>query len=152
MTCKEKLREMHPEFTERTLMEMYDITCPSAYGIMSDPVNKDTGRDDCAFFSCQSCWDREVPDASNVGVTDSHSGHPDPVGEPGEPGVKRCDTCDHAVVCKHRDDFIKITKTFENGYDSCCSIDDIGRVTSDYLELTISCKHYKKAEVASDGI
>lgn len=55
MTCREKLREMHPEWTEEDLVRQYRISCPHDHGIMDDP-------EWCIANSslCEGCWDRTV--------------------------------------------------------------------------------------------
>lgn len=129
MTCKEKLQEMHPEWDRSRFKVTVDNSCPSDHGIMSDPES-------CFANGCAKCWDRTVSETETSTPNDT-------VAKTLDTDVK-CDSCVHAAVCAYREDLTKIMKTFDNGYDSCCSIDNIYRNTSEYLKITISCKHYKR--------
>ena len=53
MTCIEKLKELHPEWTTRDIMDRVDRTCPSDHMDIDDPYN-------CyAPSGCRACWERE---------------------------------------------------------------------------------------------
>lgn len=58
MTCREKYREMFPS------EEDVDIHahCPYMLNIMNPP-------DDCATITCDTCWDREIPEEKIDGKT-----------------------------------------------------------------------------------
>lgn len=51
MTCREKLKLEHPERV-RSDMSGGCNGCPSDYGYLEDPK-------EC--YSCEDCWDREIP-------------------------------------------------------------------------------------------
>lgn len=60
MTCIERLRELHPDFTNEDIDNYVFDCCPETDGIADDPewcclnnVNLDV---------CRACWDREVPE------------------------------------------------------------------------------------------
>lgn len=58
MTCLEKYRALYPEEAGRSDENVVCYDCPSSYGIMSDTFV------DCFSVSCESCWNRTVPEAS----------------------------------------------------------------------------------------
>ena len=56
MTCLEKLKQDHPDFTADKISEIVEDECPSDYGIMKDPDNFSLCSD-----HCDECWNREIP-------------------------------------------------------------------------------------------
>lgn len=58
MTCKEKLKQEHPEFVDSDKYAPYECRgCPADYGYLDDPDDKD-----CKPSNCAACWDREIPE------------------------------------------------------------------------------------------
>ena len=58
MTCKEKLKLDHPDWTEMEINYRLHCDCPSAFGYLDDP-------DYCAT-DCAKCWDREIPETDII--------------------------------------------------------------------------------------
>ena len=55
MTCLERLKQLHPDWTEGQILDYTDDCCPESEGIMDDP-------DYCApMDACARCWGREIP-------------------------------------------------------------------------------------------
>lgn len=64
MTCFEKLREIHPEWTDEKIRRFVKEECPDVAQIMNKP-------EWCApFVNCEQCWKREVPGAEPPPVAD----------------------------------------------------------------------------------
>lgn len=69
MTCIEKLRELHPEWSEERVQEHIDNCCPrgslSGY-IMADPEWCGAyGWEKSEPLTCERCWNREVFEDEN---------------------------------------------------------------------------------------
>lgn len=56
MTCVEKFREDHPEWTELELGYHISKECPSEHKYLADQ------RDCCEGVNCFECWHREIPE------------------------------------------------------------------------------------------
>ena len=102
MTALEKLKLTHPE----DINPEYTggaFGCPYQYEELRDMKPPEYCKSYKSDEECAKCWDREIPE-TNLVIGDSkvehpdtdipakkiiyaHIGHPDPVGEPGEPGV-----------------------------------------------------------------
>ena len=54
MTCREKLKQDHPEWTEEKLERETTIHCPSFYGLPNP--------DPCRDVECSECWNLEIPE------------------------------------------------------------------------------------------
>ena len=113
MTFLEKAMEMDRSLSREEIIDDY---CPSSFGFPDEKYARE-----CSY-ECASCWNREIPDASDIedSITPEKIeelkkeeqriiekfneipeeylvtkedlekilvGHPDPVGEPGEPGI-----------------------------------------------------------------
>jgi hypothetical protein len=87
MTCREKLAKEHPDMIDPN--ENGGCRgCPSSYGYLVDPdycVCDESGM--LQYERCDRCWSREIPEKNDTRKSEEIVGHPDPVGEPGEPGV-----------------------------------------------------------------
>lgn len=57
MTCIEKLREIHPEWTDKKIKSFVEEECPDIEQIACMPEWCDP------FVNCEQCWEREVPGA-----------------------------------------------------------------------------------------
>ena len=55
MTCKEKLKEMHPEWDENVINGQTMSYCPFELGIDYPPKQA------CSHTTCKHCWNHEVP-------------------------------------------------------------------------------------------
>lgn len=54
MTCKEKLKQEHPELVDEEKYAPYGCRgCPSDYGYLDDPMWCDVGK-------CRECWERDI--------------------------------------------------------------------------------------------
>lgn len=69
MTCLEKLKQDHPNWTDDDIAQIADISCPNDdWGMaVPDPVNCAGG--DCG--ECAECWNREIPGTEPTGTTDA---------------------------------------------------------------------------------
>ena len=78
MTCLERLKQLHPDWTEGQISDYIDNFCPESAGIMGDPIN-------CApLQACAQCWNREVPgtDSKTTDTTETVN-HPKHYGREG---------------------------------------------------------------------
>lgn len=61
MTCKEKLIADHPEWTaDQIYYFVHESHCPSDFGYLDDPEGG------CDFMTCNVCWNREIPETTEV--------------------------------------------------------------------------------------
>lgn len=69
MTCRERLKIEHPECID-TKCEGGCLGCPSAYGYLTDPPYCS---ETCSVNSdiCTKCWDREIPEETELEYTKS---------------------------------------------------------------------------------
>lgn len=58
MTCREKLKKLHPDWTEKELQHTYEDMCPDAYMDVIVPAR-------CDGIECSECWNREIPDTNS---------------------------------------------------------------------------------------
>lgn len=56
MTCVDKLRLIHTDWTNEQIEEVTSWDCPSDYGILADPVTCMNG----AVDECVNCWARNA--------------------------------------------------------------------------------------------
>lgn len=66
MTCKEKLKELYPDY-DSAINHIMNESCPENFGLLDDP-------EDCAPLTeaCTRCWDREIPGtATKTDITGS---------------------------------------------------------------------------------
>lgn len=66
MTCLEKLKAIHPHWTDEDIRRTSIRDCPHSYGIMGDPIwcLEEDGND-----RCKRCWAREIPEDSPKGIS-----------------------------------------------------------------------------------
>lgn len=55
MTCLEKLKQNHPDWTDEKVREFVEKDCPDGDYIMGDPDWCDP------YVTCDRCWNREIP-------------------------------------------------------------------------------------------
>lgn len=72
MTCREKLKEQHPDWSQDEFDHAVNGECPYAY------IDIDTPKDEFGFLwcgtdRCDECWYREVPEKP---LTYEHTGEP----------------------------------------------------------------------------
>ena len=60
MTCREKLKLDHPEWSESQIYGTISLDCPSDYKYLGDPEKIG---DECSYY-CVDCWDREIPETT----------------------------------------------------------------------------------------
>lgn len=58
MTCAEKLRMDHPEWTVSQIVGALSVDCPSDFKYLDDPEIID---EECSI-DCEDCWNREIPE------------------------------------------------------------------------------------------
>lgn len=60
MTCREKLKELYPDY-DSTINHIINESCPENFGLLDDPK-------DCAPMTeaCTKCWDREIPGTETI--------------------------------------------------------------------------------------
>lgn len=56
MTCREKLKIIHPTWDENSIKDAFAWDCPSDYDILKEPKYCMNG----GISECEKCWDREV--------------------------------------------------------------------------------------------
>lgn len=64
MTCFEKLREIHPEWTDEKIRRFVEEECPDIENIARMPEWCDP------FVNCDQCWNRDVPDTDHAPAAD----------------------------------------------------------------------------------
>ncbi len=64
MTCFEKLKEKHADWTDERIQEFYEDECPDSDHIMDMPEWCDL------FVVCEKCWNREAPDTAPTPAAD----------------------------------------------------------------------------------
>ena len=57
MTCRDKLKQDHPDWSEEQFNEVLNEECPDAHVAISYPR-----QDFCGYKRCAECWDREIPE------------------------------------------------------------------------------------------
>jgi hypothetical protein len=60
MTCKEKLKELYPDY-DSAINHIINESCPDNFDLLDDPT-------DCAPLTdaCARCWDREIPGTETI--------------------------------------------------------------------------------------
>jgi hypothetical protein len=75
MTCREKLRELHPDWDKQQLDFALANFCPDLEGNIDIELPRDEdGSLWCAQDKCEQCWDREITDTEPL--TYEHTGEP----------------------------------------------------------------------------
>lgn len=75
MTCREKLRELHPDWDKRQLDFALADLCPDLEGNIDIELPRDEdGSLWCAQDKCEQCWNREIPGTEPL--TYEHTGEP----------------------------------------------------------------------------
>ena len=66
MTCKEKLRQDHPEMSEFEFGLTIGSKCPGDFGYPEDPARY------CKFDAdnCNECWNQEIPEEGDIMIGD----------------------------------------------------------------------------------
>lgn len=64
MTCREKLKMEHPDWTEYELNHTFHTECPDAYIDIKTPRDE-AGKILCGKDLCEQCWNREIPDTNS---------------------------------------------------------------------------------------
>lgn len=60
MTCREKLKLDHPEWSESQFLGAISGGCPSDYGYLEDPPYDDEF--ESCIIHCKDCWNRKIPE------------------------------------------------------------------------------------------
>lgn len=156
MTCKEKLIQDHPDWSEAKVNGVIREECPEQYMNIGDP-------DWCSHSlnACKKCWDREIPETKNTdpvpvtkteydnlltsGTIDSHvmywvyNAEQEVLDAEEHLAAKRtyttpetsventqCITCTHKDVCMHREDFLKVMKAAQHSDGIVANIELFG--------------------------
>ena len=68
MTCREKLKQEHPDWSETQIAQTVEAHCPWEYKYLKDPVGCITNA--AADIDCDACWDREIPEKDITALAD----------------------------------------------------------------------------------